>query len=137
MNSPSYIWICHKCGQSNAPHTDGCASCGFAAISSGAEIHLENEEQTKLKQERNANISSNLLLFYPEGFIAGFLALFSPLWAIKLIMDGHLFGAFCLSVVVFVCGYGFFWGMRNNLKFIAYLAMVLFLLAAWVIGSVL
>ncbi|MHB8743850.1 MAG: zinc finger Ran-binding domain-containing protein [Sulfuricaulis sp.] len=38
MKTPTYIWVCHKCGKSNPPHTETCASCGFPAIASTFDI---------------------------------------------------------------------------------------------------
>ena len=38
MSAPTYRWICHKCGSANEPHTEVCASCGFAAVASAQEV---------------------------------------------------------------------------------------------------
>lgn len=135
MKVPTYIWVCHKCGKSNPPHTDKCASCDFSAISSEAEIHPETEEERKQKSERNANITSNIWFFFPEGFIAGLLALYSPYWAIDLIIKGHYLAAIALAAVVLICGYGFIWSMRHNFKFVAYLVIICFCLGAWGING--
>ena len=135
MNAPTYIWVCHKCGKSNQPHADACTSCGFSAIASEAEINPETIEEKKQKYERNVNISSNIWLFFPEGLIAGFLALLSPFWATKLISNGHFLAALCLFGVISASGYGFVWAIRHKLKYMAYLAIVCFLLGAWGIDA--
>ena len=135
MNAPTYIWVCHKCGKSNKPHTDICASCGFQAIASEAEINPETEEEKRQKLERSANISTNIWLFFPEGLIAGFLALYSPFWAVKLILNGHFVAALCLTAIVSACGYGVVLAVHNKLRYMAYLAIVCFLLGAWGIDT--
>ncbi|HMA87493.1 MAG TPA: hypothetical protein VKP89_01985 [Burkholderiales bacterium] len=135
MRAPTYTWVCHKCGASNQAHTETCTSCGFQAIASEIEINPENEEERRQRQEKNANISSNILLFFPEGLIAGVLALFSPIWAVKLISNGHYLGATSLAAIVAACGYGFVWSIRNNLKYLAYAAIVCFLFGAWIIDT--
>jgi ribosomal protein L37E len=135
MNAPNYIWVCHKCGKSNQPLSETCASCGFQAIASEAEIHPETDEERKQRYERNANIATNIWLFFPEGLIAGFLALISPFWAIKLIFDGHLLAALCLTALVSACGYGFALAIRSKMKYMAHLAIACFLLGAWGIDA--
>lgn len=35
---PPYRWTCYVCGEVNAANTESCATCGFKAIASGAEI---------------------------------------------------------------------------------------------------
>lgn len=136
MNIP-YIWACHKCGKSNKPNTFACASCGFPAIASEADINPETESEKNQRRERESNISSNIVLFFPEGLVAAFLALISPFWAINLFYKGHTLAAFCLVSSVGACGYSFVWAARKQRKYVAYCVIVCFLLAAWGIDALL
>ena len=135
MRAPTYTWVCHKCGASNQAHTETCASCGFQAVASEIEINPESEEERRQRRERNAAISSSVWLFFPEGLIAGVLALISPFWAIKLVLDGDYLAATGLAAIIAVCSYGFIWAVRRHQKYLAYVAILCFLLGAWFVDS--
>jgi hypothetical protein len=102
MKAPTYVWVCHKCRESNQPNTSKCAKCGFPAIASEVEINPESDEDIRKKQER---IQDSILLF-PEGYIAGFMAFITPALIIKHLIDAKYLAAVLLSVILFVCGYG-------------------------------
>ena len=127
MNTPTYIWVCHKCGQSNQPDTDKCAACGFPAVASADDI--TPAAKNKMPQSQSG-ISSNIWLFFPEGLIAGLLALATPFWAIKLLANGHFLAAFTLLAGIAACGYSFIWSIRHQRKYLAYLVIICFLVLA-------
>jgi len=124
--------MCHKCGKSNQPHTDTCKSCGFPAVASAFDIDPDAKEEMLKNQ---SIISSNIWLFFPEGLIAGFLALATPFWAIKLLINGHFLAACALAASIAACGYGFVWAIVNKQKYLAYLSMACFLFLAWGIDA--
>lgn len=128
MKTPTYIWVCHKCGKPNQPHTGICASCGFPATASAMEI---DPDEKKDLSKNESSISSNVWLFFPEAAIAGLFALATPLWAIKLFVNGHVLAGLGLVANISACGYCFVWAIGHQQKFLAYLAMVCFLLFAW------
>jgi hypothetical protein len=85
--------------------------------------------------KKQSIISSNLWLFFPEGLIAGFLALATPFWAIKLLINGHFLAACALVASIAACGYGFGWAIVNKQKYLVYLSMACFLFLAWGIDA--
>lgn len=127
MKPPNYHWICHRCESCNSPHTETCAHCGFQAIASTKEINPLFEED-KNKHLKPANF--DFFLFMPEALAAIAIAIYSPIWSLKLIFSGHYSAACSLITVTIASGAGFIWAIKHKAKIIAYFAMMGFVAAA-------
>jgi len=136
MNAPAYRWVCHKCGSSNEPHTETCASCGFAAVASAEQVdHSQPDYKPRQYDAIRAERANRIWLFFPEGIFAAGLVVIAPFWAIRLILAGHVGAAGALSVGVALTVYAFVWFMRRGHKYPAYFAMIAALALAFVIYS--
>ena len=128
MGAPDYTWVCHKCGVSNEPGTDSCGSCGFASNASLLEIDSNEMEAFN-------NASTGRWILFPDGYVGILIAIFTPLWVIKLVIDQNYLAAFTLSFVLGVCSYMFIVAMTKKHTFVAYIAIVVFVAIAWAVNS--
>jgi hypothetical protein len=59
-------------------------------------------------------------MFFPELPIAAFLLFLTPVWSIYLMLHGHILGGIFLVLFVAPFGYGAYWGLRTNNRWITY-----------------
>lgn len=83
------------------------------------------------KIERN----ETFLLFFPEALFAGIVALGAPVWAVRLMFDGHVLAGVLLLASVAFGSFGFFWFMRRREKWLAYFSVVGVLFVAYLVNS--
>jgi hypothetical protein len=75
--------------------------------------------------------SGNAVLFFPEILFAALIVLISPIWEIQFIGRGRLIAALVLPIGVTLCSYLFYRGCRDNLRWIAYAAVIGMLLTGF------
>jgi ribosomal protein L37E len=131
MPGPGYKWVCHKCHAENQAAVSACAACGFPAVSSGRAI----DPQSFSKSNTDLNHSSSLIIYFPEGLIAGLIVLFAPLWAFGMMIHGQILPAIFLIAATSVLAYWCFIFIRSGARWSAYGTMLGIILVAWLTNS--
>jgi len=81
-------------------------------------------------------LSGSAWLFFPEVLVAAGLLLATPIWAVRLLMDGH--GAVALGLIsISAAGFAVAWfAWQKQSKGLMYLAILVVLLGGWLGFSV-
>src|SRR5579872_3021679 len=87
VSGPSYVWSCKKCGLANAPYTTACTACGCPTEI--APIELDPPKPPEAPKHFFEE-PGTWLTFLPELPIAAILVLASPVWAMTLMLHGHI-----------------------------------------------
>jgi hypothetical protein len=125
MRAPSYRWICHKCGSSNEPHTDICASCGFPAVASAEQVERARPDfQPPHYDAAAAERANRIWLFFPEAILGVLLVVVAPFWAIRLVVAGNFADASALVAGVGLAAYAFVQLLRRGHTYLGYFVLV-------------
>jgi hypothetical protein len=133
MSKSAYRWVCKKCAGENDAHLGRCVSCGCPAVVAPNDI---DPEPPSREPEHFIKKRSTGLQFFPEALIAGFLILVSPVWAAKLIWQGHALAGIFLLGGVGGAGYVAFRSFRDNEKWMAYASIIGIVVVGAIVNSV-
>ena len=127
---PSYRWSCFRCRAANEPSSSECTSCGFPARATGRNIQKARSENEQRENSADGqDLTSTVLLFFPEAIIAAVVFVLSPYWLYRLVSHGKLVDAAFFSIAVIACGAMLYWAHRERSKGMAYAAVVLLVVA--------
>ena len=132
MSAPTYVWSCKRCHRANEPNTDTCSWCGCPA--SIAPVDLDPPKKGG-DPKHFFEEPGSWLIFLPELPIAALLAVASPVWAVSLMLHGHIVGGIILMLGVVPLCYGAYWGIRSNNRWGTYMAIFGILVLGMVISS--
>ena len=110
MSGPGYQWICHKCRASNDANADSCAACNYPAVASGMQINPPKSTKSKA----NLDDPWTMAIYFPKGLIAAFIVFVTPLWALGMLIHGHILPALAIVVTTAVLAYWCFVFVRSG-----------------------
>jgi len=133
MQAPNYRWVCYRCQAVNEPGTTECASCKFTASPTGAQldsVREPNQSPPKQKEEHD-DLASTVFLLFPEGLLAAFVLLASPVLLLQLITSGKLVDALFFFLAVAAGGAMLYFASRERSKWLAYAASLVLVIAGY------
>ncbi|PRC92725.1 hypothetical protein S2091_2455 [Solimicrobium silvestre] len=99
-------------------------------MATGKQIQAEKPNLGNDRPAVHMFTSSDIFLFFPEIIPAAILAVWSPFWAIQLLLESHFLAALTLLCGVGASGYAFYSGVRSKQKYLAYIGVLGMLLSA-------
>lgn len=127
---PSYDWVCHKCKAVTPAEQSVCSSCRFPAEASGKKIERATLSYP-LPRKNQSLVFSDFALFFPEILFAGLVVIVSPVWALVLLLNGHVLPTAVLAIGISGSSYVFIQGVRRQAKYLAYIGTIGSLLTAY------
>ena len=130
MPRKRYRWICKRCKSANDALADWCSHCRCPAVIAPAELP---EASPLISPGHFLTESRFWINYFPEWLLAAGLALAAPVWAIRLLWQGHIGLGLFLIAGGGVAGYAAYCGIVGNNKLLTWLAMMGFLVVGVIV----
>ena len=125
MKAPSYRWTCYGCQAANEAGLANCQACGFTASPDRKQLDARRPRSPGEQGVAAASFSAaEIGLFFPEAVVSLLVVIGSPIWVVRMLMDGEFLAAIVLFSGVAASVWGFVWSIRAKERYGAYVAMV-------------
>ena len=87
------------------------------------------------KSKANLDDPWTMAIYFPKGLIAAFIVFVTPLWALGMLIHGHILPALAIVVTTAVLAYWCFVFVRSGARWAAYGTMLGIIICASLINS--